>query len=231
MRQRSYPVATPRSGGGPTYTYYVGGAPGSALGSTYQQAIQRANRANQRRYRQILQGYSGLRGRVLGDLSGVGQQTAADVNERYRGLSDTAYAQLVGRGLGNSTAAVTARLGVERERNAEQRRLQEGLATMRANADMAITQGRLGVMERRTDAGPDLAQMLALSQGLGQYGQRQGGYGGGGYGNQLQAIQQQAMMNQLGMAMQPFLNQRRMVGSDIAANRRVMANRLRRLGR
>jgi len=53
-------------------------------------------------------------------------------------------------------------------------------------------------MERRTDQGPDLNQMIALSQGLGRAGYG-GGFGGGGYGGF-------AMGNPIGISRQAYQN-------------------------
>lgn len=175
-----------------------------SLADRYQQAMNEANAANEQRYQDILKGYEDLHGRVLGDLSGVGDQEKRDIDRRYDNMGSDVYQRLVNRGFGNSTIPATMQAGVERERSASQSRLASDLARMRANADQNITGQRLGVMERRTDAQPDINQMIALSQGLGRGGYGSGGFGGGmgggGFGISPQAYRN-AYMQSMGRMM------------------------------
>jgi hypothetical protein len=170
--------------GGPVTTIQVPGGGGrGGLGSSYAQALRRANQANEKRYRQLLSGYDSLRRRTMGTLSGIGQQEGEDIAERYRDVNSINQQNLVSRGLAGSSVAGTMRLGAQREMNKDMRRLQQGLAGQRVSADIGISQGRLGVMERRFDRGPDLNQMIALAQAVGRGGGGQfGGFGGGGIG-------------------------------------------------
>lgn len=150
------------------------GGPPTIAGS-YQAALDRANRANEQRYQQILSGYDQLRARVMGGLDGYGQAERADIDREYRNAASNVYNSLVNRGFGNGSLGATMQQGVSRERMAAKGRLNDRLSQQRAAYDMGISQGKLGVMERRYDNGPDINQMLALYQGLGR-----AGYGGGG---------------------------------------------------
>lgn len=144
--------------------------PRQTLAQSYQSALDRANQANEQRYQQILAGYDQLGGRVMSDLRNVGQQERADINRNYQGMKSDVYNSLVNRGFGNGSLGATMRYGVERERAAAQGRLNDRMLQQRAGFDTNITQGRLGVMERRTDLGPDMNQLIALSQGYGRGG-------------------------------------------------------------
>lgn len=151
-----------------------GGRPQGIAGS-YQAALDRANRANEQRYQQILAGYDALHGRVMGQLEGVGAAERGDIDREYRNAGSNVYSSLVRRGFGNSSLAHTMQQGVSREKMAAVGRMNDRLAQQRAGYDTAISQGKFGVMERRYDNGPDINQMLALYQGLGR-----AGYAGGG---------------------------------------------------
>jgi len=177
------------------------------MADQYQAALDKANAANESRYQGILSGYDDLRGRVMGDLQNVGQQERRDIDRTYRNMGSDVYQRLVNRGFGNSTIPGTMRQGVERERTAAYGRQNDRLLQQRAGYDTQLSQGKFGVMERRTDLGPDPNQLIALSQNLGQ-----GGYGmpGGGmpmgvppgaYQNMYANAMQQHMMG----AMWPFM--------------------------
>lgn len=145
-----------------------------SLVQQYQDAHNKANEANESRYKEILQGYDSLHGRAMADLSGMGNTQRADINRSYQGQSANVYNSLVNRGFGNSSLPTTMQAGVMRNRDEAHSRLNESLARQRIGYDTAITQGKLGVMERRNDVGPDPNQLIALAQGLGR-----GGYGSG----------------------------------------------------
>lgn len=151
-----------------------GGMGGGTLADQYQRAMDAANAANEARYQQILGGYDELRARVMGDMEKVGTQESKDIDREYRNMGSDTYQRLVNRGFANSTIPATMQMGVTREKMASQARLESQLAQQRANYDTSISQGKMGVMERRTDQAPDYNQMLQLSQQLGQ-----SGYGSG----------------------------------------------------
>jgi hypothetical protein len=175
------------------------------LAGQYQQAIDKANAANESRYQQILGGYDDLSKRVTGELANAGNMERKDINRQYNSMGSDVYQRLVNRGFGNSSLLATMRMGTERERSDALARSYERAAQLRANADMQLSQAKMGVMERRTDMGPDPQQLIALSQGLGRAGYGQPRYARPiGY-EENQAIQQQqqlAMMQQMAMMQQ-----------------------------
>ena len=175
------------------------------LAGEYQKKLNEANAANEARYQQILGGYDALHGRVTGDLANVGAMERKDINRQYNSMGADVYQKLVNRGFGNSSLLATMRMGTERERSDAMARSYERAAQMRANADMQITQGKLGAIERRTDLAPDPQQLINLSQGLGRsgYGQRPM-YGqpiGMNPGQLMQGYQAQLMQHLGGMPM------------------------------
>lgn len=182
---------------------------GSTLGGAYQAALDKANAANEARYRGIISGYDDLANRVEGRLQGVGEQEYRDIDRTYKSMGSDVYQRLVNRGFANSTLPATQQMGVERERSGARSRLASDLAQQRANYDMNIAQGKFGVMERRNDIAPDPAMLARLSEGLGQ-----GGYGGGPmqigqpigiHPSQYQMAYQQALGNHMAfMPRQPY---------------------------
>ena len=117
-----------------------------------QQAQAQANQANEQRYSQILGLYDtvGQAGRTR-----IGQQTA---QAQAKGTQD-----LTSRGLGNTTITSAVSRGIANDAEQQTQQLNEGLAMQKA-----------GVMERRSDTGPDLGmyanllQASAAGQGSGQ---------------------------------------------------------------
>lgn len=177
------------------------------LAGQYQQALDKANAANENRYNQILGGYDQLHSRVMGDLANVGAMEKKDINRQYNSMGSDVYQRLVNRGFGNSSLTGTMQMGVERERADALARSAERAAQLRANADMQLSTGKFGVMERRTDMGPDPNQLLEIARlqgqtrgiGLPRYGTPIGmvpGQAAGGY--------QAAMARHMAGAMAPF---------------------------
>lgn len=206
------------------------GGPGTISGS-YQAALNRANAANEKRYQQILSEYDALRARVMGGLEGLGAADRQAIDREYNNAASNVYSSLIGRGFGNSSLAHTMQQGVSRGRMEAQGRLNERLAAQRAAYDADLTQGKLGVMERRYDNAPDINQMLALYQGLGRAGYA------GGYGMRIgqpigiapgayQNAYMMGLMNHLGNIRSGPMYQ----GGVPMANIRAQQNRLRRYG-
>ena len=164
--------------GGPVYNIPIS-SPYGGLGGAYAGALDSANAANEQRYQQILGGYDALAKRSAGYLKNAGKAERKDIQRRYRAMGSDVYQTLVNRGFANSSLLGTMQQGVQREMTDEQARIAQRVAEQKLAADMAISQGRFGVMERRTDSGPDTNQMLQLAQGAGRYGMGMGGYAGG----------------------------------------------------
>jgi len=136
----------------------LGGANFQGIFTRLQAAQEKANRANEQRYQEILKQYEGLgtAGRARIEQQ-TGQQQAA------------ATQRLTSRGLGGTTITSAVSRGIASDAEMQRQQLEESVAMQRA-----------GVMERRTDEGPDLSMYANLMQMAGQQGgqQRQVVYGG-----------------------------------------------------
>ena len=135
-------------------------------------------------------------------LQGQGQQEAIDIQRRYGELGAANQQDMVNRGLTGTTIMPTMRQGIAREQEGALSRLNERLINQRIGMDsqlsgdalsaqerlgQSILQGTAGVQgdtlgfaERRTDAYPDMNQLINLAA---MYGAAGGMYGGG---NQFQ---------------------------------------------
>lgn len=150
-----------------------GGGVGPQAGKLFeamQSQTDAANRANEERYEDTLAGYWDRYMRGIQNMMGAGQQEAADINEAAQGQGAALRQGLTARGLSNSTIMDNMNAGVERERRADQGRLQERLRNQFAQLDASLSGDVLGVMERRDDVQPDYGQFLQLAQMLGVSG-------------------------------------------------------------
>lgn len=118
-------------------------------------------------------GYGDLRGqygdrtnRAMSYLEGSGAQQRADIDERFQGIGSQLEADLVGRGLNSSTVLGSTRRGVERERSAEQRRLEEGLRREYLDAYGTFSGQDLAAQERGINEGAGYASSIGMA-GLG----------------------------------------------------------------
>lgn len=211
---------------------------GGVLGQ-YQSAMNSANRANEQRYNSIIKGYDDLAARTKADLASAGQSTLADINRTYGNTSSDMYQRLVNRGLANSSIPATMQMGIDRSRAESVARANELAANSRVNADMSITQGKLGVMERRTDAGPDPNQILELYRRLGASGQVAPGAGGAMYGqpigmtpDMVANMYNTGLANHMAMMNGPAMMFNAARQQELARRRqRVLENKARRAGK
>jgi hypothetical protein len=96
-------------------------------------------------------------------LENLGQQSKRDVDERFDVAQDRTTADLTRRGLGSSTVLSSNRLGTERERSAEQRRLDDQIARQRFGAFSQLTGDELASRSNLGLAQTDLGSRLAES--------------------------------------------------------------------
>lgn len=164
-------------GGGGSYAGGGGGMSGNGLYDSFQNARNQANQANEARYADLLGGSQSLAERSMGYLDGIGTQQQADTDQAFKRQAAALQQNMINRGLSNSTVADTMAMGNERERLAEQRRLQADLNQQRLSTDAAMTNNTLGIMERREDEGPSYELLAQLAMGLGQGGMGDGGGG------------------------------------------------------
>ena len=123
--------------------------------SQMQAAQDKANAANEARYQQ-----------TLAQFENLGQAGRARIGEQTTRQQATAAQDLTSRGLGSTTITQAVRGGIAREGESSIQELNERVAMQKA-----------GVMERRTDAGPDMGMFAGLIQAM-MAGQ--GAAGGGG---------------------------------------------------
>lgn len=156
--------------------------PKANLMKEFQDAFDKANAANESRYQEILGGYKNRRTRALTDLQGSGDQERKDIMSRFAGLGSRQSQDMVSRGLSGTTIKPTMEQGLMREQADATGALDERLRQQRIGLDSGLEQDTLSFMERRTDSGPDYAQLMALMNQMGQAGGgatiSQGGYAG-----------------------------------------------------
>jgi len=147
-----------------------------AILDTYRQLHDQANAANEQRYQDILtrdaanqERVGATYGQAFDLLENLGESQAERIE--IRGTRDFAQAEqdLISRGLGNTTIRESVRRGVGEDVARGQRELTEqvgrqkaGVLQARAGAEERMGAGRTGIMERRTDQGPDLGSLYGL---------------------------------------------------------------------
>lgn len=164
------------------------GAPGSGqqpggggllgnLSQDYQGALNAANASNEERFAAGLAGYMDRHRRALESLNGLSTQDQADLEREYNRARSRGEQDLISRGLGNTTVRSSVNRGYLEDYAAAQRRLSDARLRERIGLDTSLDADTLNFLERKTELGPDLAQLIGLSQGLGQagYGQQAGG--------------------------------------------------------
>jgi hypothetical protein len=109
-----------------------------------QDAQNKANAANEKRYQDILASYSNL-GKA--GMTRIGEQ---EQQAQAKGTQD-----LTSRGLGNTTVTGAMSRGVARDAENSRQQLQEQVAQLKG-----------GVMERKTEQGPDMGLYAQLIQAM-----------------------------------------------------------------
>jgi hypothetical protein len=140
------------------------------LFGAYQSAMDEHRAANEARYAEGHGELSGLRDRSMDRVTSLGQQARQDINDNAARSAASRHSDLVARGLTASTAAIANDTVTNRERNNEMRRLDDMLTRQQLDVDRSTTGDLVGFVERRNDLPPDFNQLMALSQGLGQFG-------------------------------------------------------------
>lgn len=126
-----------------------GGGGGGGLQDIIKQmqtAQEKANLLNEQRYQQILAQYEGL-----------GQAGRARIEQQTQQRQAQATQSLTSRGLGGTTITSAVERGIASDAEMQRQQLEESVSMQKA-----------GVMERRTDVGPDLGMFANLLQIAGQ---------------------------------------------------------------
>ena len=149
---------------------------------TYRQLHEEANAANQERYDAILneirmttEQVGGQYDQVNALLDTIGATELSDLEERGKQEQATAEQDIITRGLGNTTIRESVRRGIESDVQRGRERINQATAVQKAGVKerQATVQSQLGqwltgVMERRTDKGPDLDVFSRLLEEVGK---------------------------------------------------------------
>lgn len=114
---------------------------------------------------------------VMNEIANWGEAGKIDLNERARDTIHTQLAQNAATGLGNSSLEAALRQRNAMDLAREQLRHSENISNRKASSYADLTKDHADFVERRDDIPPDLGQIYALAQQLGQSGNGQG-YGG-----------------------------------------------------
>jgi hypothetical protein len=125
------------------------------LQGEYRDAYGSAKEANEQRYGEILAGYDGMLQSGVDTIDKFGRSAATSVRDQYRGAKASTTAQLARTGMAGSTITGQLNKNLAREQGKDLSAIKENVAGQKLNYQTAITQGKLGVMERREDDYPN----------------------------------------------------------------------------
>jgi len=128
-----------------------------------------AKAANEARYKEILGGYDQLIADVPSMLAGLGDQEKRDLQDYYKRTGSAAMSSLINSGLYGSTVAPTIQMQNTRRLSDAMARVNDRLNQQKVGYLTNLTQGKLGVMERRDDEYPSAADFLQLMNKAGNY--------------------------------------------------------------
>ncbi len=131
-------------------------------------------------------GYRDRYARGMQYLQGAGDQAAKDIRSDYTKQNNAAQANLMRRGLGNSTITANQSAATERRTQDALGRLRESLRGQYLDTDARLSGDTLSFMERRNDTYPDQMQIAQLMMQFGNAGML--GYGGGGGGGGMPTL-------------------------------------------
>lgn len=140
----------------------------SVVNWVLQQDINAANRANERRYRQIVGELGDLRDRAVGAYDGQLAAEQAAINRRFDSRQGSNRAEMIRRGFGGSTALATMAAGIGRQRSTALSEAAARFAGRRAAADIQTTGMLTGAIERRQDVGPNIGAFANAAYQQGQ---------------------------------------------------------------
>jgi len=162
-----------------------GSTGGSAGGNSYLDAYNQAKAANESRYAAIrggaddtegaMGGYLGRYGRGMGYIDSLSNQQEMDAREAGQSRMSSMNQDLTSRGLTGTTIKPTQEALINRETDANVRRIQDSANQQRIATDAKLSGDQLGFMERRTDAYPDMNLMASLYNQSGRYSSRTAG--------------------------------------------------------
>ena len=146
----------------------------AGLSSAYQQAMDAANAANESRFGNIMNLSGDLYGRSMDRVGQLGQDQIAESRKAYDESLAGMQARLGTRGLSGTTVGPSLQQGIDRSYQDAVRGIQENTLKQQLQTDIDLTRGRMGVMERRTDQGPNFSELLGITQAMAAGGQGEG---------------------------------------------------------
>lgn len=142
----------------------------AGLPAQIDQQQQEANAANESRYQQGLGELNDLRKRAMEKLEGYGQARESRIEQQYGELGSRLGQSMVGRGLANTTAAATAQVGAEREKQGALSDWREQIGRYMTETDIGLTQNVADWIYKRNDTGPNVGMYAELMQRYGSAG-------------------------------------------------------------
>lgn len=152
--------------------YAAGGRTRKAerLAKSYRLAQEKANRAAEGRYRQLLRGQEGLSRLGQRLEKRTGRRVRADITRGHSARLGNISQGLVSSGLSGTTVGASLRGGAERERVERLAGLEDVLGRQQFAREQSIEGARGGFIERRSDIGPDFGEMARISESQGAGG-------------------------------------------------------------
>lgn len=136
-----------------------------------QQQQYEARKANEDRYLDILEGRTGTRNRVLGDVNAFGDSLLDDVENTRKRREGQTTADLSRLGfLGSPSMKQAARVQNDKAYREDLTRAKDSLLSQRIGADERLSNQISDFMERRTDSYPNTSPINSLAGTLGQLG-------------------------------------------------------------
>lgn len=130
-----------------------------------------AQKANERRYKDIMRLLKQRRSNAMGQIGKMGKAGMDEINRNFTDLGSSAMQDLTSRGLSGSTVSSTVQSGITRDKGSAIGQLQERLAGLRAQYESDLTGDLAMFMERRDDPYP--AAYVGYDDGMGR-GRRRG---------------------------------------------------------
>ncbi len=119
--------------------------------------------------------YGGLSDQVLGDIAGIEQSRAQDINTQYARDAASAQQSLISRGLGDSTSLVNVNRGLQSDRDRSRTNLANEIAGLRAGYRSNLGLAGLSDLRRGQEQGVNLGRdnLAYQARGVQEQGRQQ----------------------------------------------------------
>lgn len=133
-------------------------------------AFNERNDAVKKRETEIRKSKDDLYGRTMGRVDNWGKEQETRINEDSQQAIGDRLAYLTSKGLDSSTILAPAMKNEERERNRKLQALSEAKDDRAIKYDIPLTQNKEDFVERITDRGPSIQEIMAMAQQFGSSG-------------------------------------------------------------